>query len=50
MKDIGETTDVKAKHPDIVKQLQASRGEDAHELGDNGRQELASALRSVVNR
>ena len=37
-KDIGETTDVKAKHPDIVKQLQALGEKMRNELGDNGRQ------------
>ena len=37
-KDIGETTDVKAKHPDIVKQLQALGEKMRKELGDNGRQ------------
>ena len=36
-KDIGETTDVKAKHPDIVKQLQALGEKMRNELGDNGR-------------
>ena len=36
-KDIGETTDVKAKHPDIVKQLQALGDKMRNELGDNGR-------------
>ena len=36
-KDIGETTDVKAKHPDIVKQLQALGEKMRKELGDNGR-------------
>ena len=36
-KDIGETTDVKAKHPDIVKQLQALGEQMRNELGDNGR-------------
>ena len=37
-KDIGETTDVKAKHPDIVKQLQALGEKMRDELGDNGRE------------
>ena len=36
-KDIGETTDVKAKHPDIVKHLQALGDKMRNELGDNGR-------------
>ena len=36
-KDIGETTDVKAKHPDIVKQLQALGDKMRNALGDNGR-------------
>jgi arylsulfatase A-like enzyme len=36
-KDIGETTDVKAKHPDIVKQLQSLGDKMRNELGDNGR-------------
>ena len=36
-KDIGETNDVKAKHPDIVKQLQALGDKMRNELGDNGR-------------
>ena len=35
-KDIGETTDVKAKLPDIVKQLQALGEKMRNELGDNG--------------
>ena len=37
-KDIGETTDVKEKHPDIVKKLQALGEEMRTELGDNRRQ------------
>ena len=37
-KDIGETTDVKAKHPNIVKHLQALGDKMRNELGDNGRQ------------
>ena len=36
-KDIGETTDVKAKHPNIVIQLQALGDKMRNELGDNGR-------------
>ena len=36
-KDIGETTDVKAKHPKIVIQLQALGDKMRNELGDNGR-------------
>ena len=36
-KDIGETTDVKAKHPNIVKHLQALGDKIRNELGDNGR-------------
>ena len=36
-KDIGETTDVKAKHPNIVKHLQALGDKMRNELGDNGR-------------
>jgi len=36
-KDIGETTDVKAKHPDIVEQLQVLGDKMRNELGDNGR-------------
>ena len=36
-KDIGETTDVKAQHPDIVKKLQTLGEQMREELGDNGR-------------
>ena len=36
-KDIGETTDVKAKHPNIVKPPQALGDKMRNELGDNGR-------------
>ncbi|MDX1564447.1 MAG: sulfatase [Phycisphaeraceae bacterium] len=36
-KDIGETTDVKDKHPDVVKKLQALGDKIRAELGDKGK-------------
>jgi len=43
--DIGETTDVSARHPDIVKQLEAAAENARAELGDELTQRKGSGLR-----